>query len=167
MSERVVVAGQRIVVRIYRNWYGYIVEVLGPDADRNRRDRYHVFRRVVVDYGAVVQGRFVRGQSARLDVQIPNAKPFNAGVRKHVVTRLDVVVLVDPADRDCALETVLLVFERRGQRFVLVPVRIRGPHSRDSEILITVVREEPSKRKQRICTIKRYTGYVQNVTRRH
>lgn len=96
-----------------------------------------------MDYSATGWGLLVRGQPARFDVRVEYAEFFGAGVREHVVTRRVVVVLVEPADRHGALETVPLVFERRGQRFVLARVRVRGLHGRHLEILETVVREEP------------------------
>lgn len=146
LAERVILVGQRVAARVQRDRYGQRADVRRARRDRDGRDGGQVLGRIVVQERlAVCRRRRVRRQAARFHVRVhePAERP-GAGVREHVVVRRHVVVLVAPAHRHRALETVALVRERRGQRVVLVRVRLCGPHDRYVEVLETVVREEPA-----------------------
>lgn len=106
------IVGQRVAVHVQRGGYGQSGQVRGPRGDRYGRDGDRVGGRVIVrDQRHVVRAAgpvFVRGEAARLDVRVHEAtERAGAGVREHVVARrLVVVVLVAPAHRHHALETV-------------------------------------------------------------
>lgn len=156
LAERVVIVGQRVTVRVQGGRYGQHAQVWRPSGDRDRRDGHQVLGRVVVHDRVTVAARktgvtavttpaLVRRQAARLDMRVhETAKRPGAGVREHaVVRRLVVVVLVPPAHRHRALETVILVLERRGQR-VVVPFwfRVRWLQGCHVEMLEAIVHEE-------------------------
>jgi len=72
------------------------------------------------------------------------AERSGTGVREHVVVRRVVVVLVPPAHRHRALESIVLVLKRRGKRVVMLfGFRVCGLHGHHVEVLEAVVHEEP------------------------